>query len=245
MLPADNVAPAEKEKEFLMIGSGGANLGLGVTSLDGGSVSPELRSDETDAMTLRATLTFETGTTAVAGTLGDHGNGLDVMTGGSSVPNILVSDERGQSRAVAQHQHQHHSSPPSAIPTLAPRVTEAILQTQTRRRAQLQQQAHAQAQPSPSASSSPLPMGAVADVGDMLTQMQTQTPLPLPAQAPRPGHKGRFKSSPLVSSMSSVTLPRVAVEENFQGIRDDKGVVVDESGVPQSDPELKDPKEGL
>lgn len=244
MLPADNVAPAEKEKELLMIGGGGANLGVGVTNLDGGSVIPELRSDETDAMTLRATLTSETGTTAVAGTtLGDHGNGLDVMTGGSGVPNILVSDERGQSRAVAQH--QHHSSPPSATPTLAPRVTEAILQTQTRRRAQLQQQAHAQPQPSPSASSSPFPMGAAGDVGDMLTQMQTQPPLPLPAPAPRPGHKGRFKSSPLVPSMSSVTLPRVAVEENFQGIRDDKRVVVDESGVPQSDPELKDPKEGL
>ena len=117
----------------------------------------------TDGSTLRATLTSDTGTTADVSALPTR-----------RAPEILVSDEHGVAASV--------SVPPTPASSLAPGVTEAILQAQTRRRAQLQQQAH-------SASSIVLPAGSAT--------LSTLGELQLPV--PRQVSKGRFKSSPLTA----------------------------------------------
>ncbi|KAF8493569.1 hypothetical protein JB92DRAFT_2998552 [Gautieria morchelliformis] len=193
----DYMSARDKEKE---LGDEVVNAaGVGVAT-DGGIVPEPV---DNDTATLRATLTSETDTTAVWGP-----RNQDI----TSVPNILVSDEHGQPASM----HQQMSSAP-----IAPRVTEAILQTQTRRRAHLQQQAQSQ-----SAISLPVPTasGSLATGGD----------LQLPAQ--RPG-KGRFKSSPLAP------MPPRAAEDKDKG-----GETIEEDGkkkVVEPDPNLRVPKGGL
>ncbi|KAF8582387.1 DUF21-domain-containing protein [Ramaria rubella] len=164
----------------------------------------------TDVTTLAGTFrSSDTGTNVTfAGT--DSERGRDT---GPRLPNIVVSDELGHGATTLAST----LSATGRSPSPAPRVTEAILQTQTRRRAQLQQQAH-------SASSILLPgPGSLALGGE----------LQLPVQLP----KGRFKSSPL-----SPAPPRPVDGENktSQGKESDA-----RDKVAESDPDLKEPKDGL
>jgi hypothetical protein len=195
--PAPEYVPArDNEKE---LGGDGSNSGVGAAT-DGGVV-PESVDNGSYTTTLRATLTSETDKTAVWGAQDRDGEDI------TSVPNILVSDEHGQPTSM---QLQVSSAP------IAPRVTEAILQTQTRRRAQLQQQ---QAQ-SQSASSLPMPTGS-----GLLGELQ------LPVRQV----KGRFKSSPL-APMS----PRAAEDKDKGGENIGDG----KEKVAELDPSLREPKDG-
>ena len=191
-----------------LLGSGEMGTG-GEAVTDGGVMVPESVSDRTEA-TLHTTLTMETDTATVWG-LGDY-VGEDI----TNVPNILVSDEYGQPMSTQM--------PQSPAP-LAPRVTEAILQTQTRRRAQLQQQSQAHTH---SSSSIPLATGS-ASLG---AGGEPQLPVPVQRQV-----KGRFKSSPLAPISPRAAEDRDEIGEEIGADNKDK--------VANSDPNLKEAKDGL
>lgn len=214
---ASAAAPAHQQQQQVeAVGSPGS-LGASGVAMDEGV------GGNRDPTALSATLTLETDTTVVSGLRERDDFDEDIKDvkdnkDSKNVPSILVVDEYGQPKPMGAAGSTSMQTPT----TLAPRVTEAILQTQTRRRAQLQQQA-AQAQAQTHASSSSLSLSGTGGAGAAGTGTG-ELPVPVQRQV-----KGRFKSSPLAP-----VAPRVLVQEKDN---------VKEK-VADSDPNLKDPKDG-
>ena len=230
-----------REKEALDLGSSEEDGG-GDGKTTGTTTTAETHTVPTMML---PTLTWDTGTTAAVPAWNSEddvyvravqaqrgvGGGDEEDDNVMRIPDILVSDEHGRISPAA--------STPGSGGSPLPTLTEAILQTQTRRRVQLQQQ---QQQAHHAQSTSGL-MSAGGGGGGHEKQQQHQIAVPTVGQ--RQGPKGRFKSSPLVPNTTAMTTPPRVVGD-LEEEEEEKNAGADiKDKVPDSDPDLEGPREGL
>jgi len=169
---------------------------------DGDTLKMEKNNNDSDATTLKATLTSETGTTFAPGMDSSPTDGSDPRT----IPALLLPAPESRSRSVSIAAPSVAGTGTTARTSSPAPLAEAILQTQTRRRAQA-----------------------------TMTSGPSETVAPPPAQGGKVVvPRGRFKSSPLSPVADE------GVKEKGEGEKENL-----KDKVPESDPQLKDPKDGL